>query len=210
MPPAIASHITQHTLWQALTGGLPPLALPPTPIPTATLDSRDIDGDGLFVAFPGQETDGHRYCWQAIAHTAPKLSFARNGDSSRRRKAGPSSWIAAQQAPTPMQTPDTWREAITNSLADSQLAYVVDNTTTALQALGGFQRAHHANPDLRVVGITGSVGKTSTKELDGISPLAALAHAPQQGQPQQRTRPAAHPAGGGPVLRIRRAGNGNV
>jgi UDP-N-acetylmuramoyl-tripeptide--D-alanyl-D-alanine ligase len=34
-----------------------------------------------------------------------------------------------------------------------------------LQQVGAFQRLHRASPGLRVIGITGSVGKTSTKEL---------------------------------------------
>lgn len=42
---------------------------------------------------------------------------------------------------------------------------MVDDSTQALQQVGAFQRLHRANTNLRVIGITGSVGKTSTKEL---------------------------------------------
>ena len=45
------------------------------------------------------------------------------------------------------------------------LAYIVDDVVLGLQAVGGFQRFHRSNEALRVIGITGSVGKTSTKEL---------------------------------------------
>ena len=34
-----------------------------------------------------------------------------------------------------------------------------------MQQVGGFQRVHRSHPELKVIGITGSVGKTSTKEL---------------------------------------------
>ena len=37
----------------------------------------------------------------------------------------------------------------------------------AIRAVGLFQRLHRTRTSLRVVGITGSVGKTSTKELVG-------------------------------------------
>ncbi len=164
MPPAIVSQITHHTLWQAVTGGLPPLALPPTPIPSATLDSREVDGNGLFVAFPGLETDGHRFVGQAIRAGVQAVLCEERG-LEQAKESGAVILDCRTAGADPDATPDAWRDAITNSLANRQLAYVVDSTTTALQALGGFQRAHHANSNLRVIGITGSVGKTSTKEL---------------------------------------------
>ena len=50
--------------------------------------------------------------------------------------------------------------------ADGQpIAYIVDDGIVALQHIGAFQRLHRSNPALKVIGITGSVGKTSTKEL---------------------------------------------
>ena len=45
------------------------------------------------------------------------------------------------------------------------VVYIVDDSVVALQQAGAFQRIHRANPTLRVIGVTGSVGKTSTKEL---------------------------------------------
>ena len=54
--------------------------------------------------------------------------------------------------------------AIVARAVDAQLAqYVVSDPLAALQALGEHRRA--SRPKLRVVGITGSVGKTTTKEL---------------------------------------------
>ena len=64
--PTVESSITLHTLWQALTGALPPLALRPLPLPHATLDSRAVAPESLFVAQPGQKTDGHHYIGAAL------------------------------------------------------------------------------------------------------------------------------------------------
>ena len=164
MPTALSSQITQHTLWQAVTGTLPPLALPATPIPTATLDSRLIKGSGLFVAFPGQETDGHRFVGQAIQNGAQVILCESRG-LDQALQAGATIVDCRTAGNDPEQASAAWRDAPTDALDGRQMVYVVDNTTEALQAVGGFQRAHHARPDLRVIGITGSVGKTSTKEL---------------------------------------------
>ena len=62
------------------------------------------------------------------------------------------------------------RWALTASLPEAYqsgqpLVYIVDDSTLALQQAGAFQRLQRANPALRVIGITGSVGKTSTKAL---------------------------------------------
>ena len=64
--PTVASSVTLHTLWQALTLALPPLALRPLPLPQATLDSRAVQPESLFVAQPGQKSDGHRYIGAAL------------------------------------------------------------------------------------------------------------------------------------------------
>lgn len=164
MRPAIVSQITQHTLWHAVTGTLPPLALPATPIPCASLDSREIDGNGLFVAFPGLQTDGHHYVGQALRNGAQAVLCEERG-LAQAEEAGAVIVDCRSANAGSQRAPGAWRDASTDSLAGRQLAFVVDNTTLALQAVGGFQRAHYASPELRVVGITGSVGKTSTKEL---------------------------------------------
>ncbi|MCB0126661.1 MAG: hypothetical protein KDE58_30595, partial [Caldilineaceae bacterium] len=70
MRPVIATEITQHTLWQALTGQMPPLALPPTPISCAVLDNRDVTPGALFVAFAGRHTDGHYFIDDALRRGA--------------------------------------------------------------------------------------------------------------------------------------------
>ncbi|MDO9378769.1 MAG: UDP-N-acetylmuramoyl-tripeptide--D-alanyl-D-alanine ligase [Nocardioidaceae bacterium] len=90
----------------------------------ATLDSRVVEPEGLFVAVAGEHVDGHDY-----AATA--------------RAAG----AAATLGSRPVEGP----------------CVVVDDVEHALGLLG----AHVAEqlPDCVVVGITGSQGKTSTKDL---------------------------------------------
>ncbi|MBX3012839.1 MAG: UDP-N-acetylmuramoyl-tripeptide--D-alanyl-D-alanine ligase [Caldilineaceae bacterium] len=158
MRPVIATQITQHTLWQALTGQTPPLALSAKPIQHAVLDNRDTTLGDLFVAFSGRHTDGHFFIGDALRRGAQAIICGEQGRDQAR--AGGAVLIDC--------TIGRWELSVTLP-ADYQphipLAYVVDETTAALQKVGAFQRLHRSNPTLRVVGVTGSVGKTSTKEL---------------------------------------------
>ncbi len=158
--PNVEAFITQHTLWQALTGRPPPPRLASRPIGRAVLDSRDVEPGALFIAVSGSRTDGHEYIGQAVAAGAGAviceergLAFLADTDAlivdcsehgSTRNGAGRSP-AAARQA--------------------GCIAYVVPDSNAALQAAGSFQRLHRTRPELRVTGVTGSVGKTSTKEL---------------------------------------------
>jgi len=158
--PKVETAITQHTLWQALTGTPPPQTLTPRPISCAVLDSRDVEAASLFIAFSGSRTDGHEFIRQAIASGAAAVICEERGleqlhetgallvDCRRGREEG-----GEKEA------------AIAHLAAGRPIAYIVPDASTALQAAGVFQRLHRTHPDLRVVGVTGSVGKTSTKEL---------------------------------------------
>ncbi|HXF64496.1 MAG TPA: UDP-N-acetylmuramoyl-tripeptide--D-alanyl-D-alanine ligase [Caldilineaceae bacterium] len=162
MPPILATQITQHTLWQALAGELPPLALPPAPIAHAGLDSRDMGPGDLFIALVGQNTDGHRYVGDALKRGAGAVICEERGQEQA-RAAGAVIIDCRQNRPEPPSL--AWAAAAPNALAGRSLVYLVDDTVAALQQVGGFQRVHRSHPQLSVIGITGSVGKTSTKEL---------------------------------------------
>lgn len=162
MPPILATQITQHTLWQALTGVLPPLALPPIPVPHAGLDSRDMGQGDLFVACQGQTTDGHRFVGDALRRGARAVICDAQGEEQA-RAAGAILIDCRRAASEPPNR--VWAGAATNSLAEAALVFLVDESVAALQQVGGFHRIHRSNPHLGVIGITGSVGKTSTKEL---------------------------------------------
>ena len=155
--PYTATSITQHTLWTALTGEIPPMLLPAVPIANAALDSRDVRPGDLFVALLGASSDGHAYIGAALANGAQAVIAEEHGRA------------AARAAGAAIVDCTRGRWAISAELAEEYkpggpIAYIVDASVTALQKLGAFQRAHRTRPSLRVIGITGSVGKTSTKE----------------------------------------------
>lgn len=156
--PVVETNITQHTLWQALSGELPPLALRPNAIRRAALDSRDVAAGDLFVALKGQQTDGHDYIPMALAGGAQAViceERARAAAEERGATAVDCTAARWEQAP---RLPDDHRTG-------APLAYIVDDALAGLQRLGGFQRAHGTRRDLLTIGITGSIGKTSTKEV---------------------------------------------
>ncbi len=95
-----------------------------------SIDSRNIEAGGLFIAIVGPNHDGHRFCGTA-AQTAACLLVERGREES-------------------LDSPDG--VAIVS----------VHDTTRALGALGAGHRATFSGP---VVGITGSNGKTTTKEM---------------------------------------------
>lgn len=156
--PSIQTQITHHTLWQAITGQLPPLALAPQPIPRATLDSRAVGVGDLFVALAGPNTDGHQYIHAALGQGATAILCEERGQEQA---------VAAGAVMVDCTAGRWQREVMLPAYftAQSALVYVVDNALQALQQVGAFQRFHRCRPDLRVTGVTGSVGKTSTKEV---------------------------------------------
>ncbi|WP_311590777.1 UDP-N-acetylmuramoyl-tripeptide--D-alanyl-D-alanine ligase [Trueperella bernardiae] len=103
-------------------------------------DTRQIRGGELFVAIAGERVDGSTLAGQAI-------------------EAGASAVMTAG------------REVALASGAPANRLIVVDDVLAALGRLAreSLRRAREANPRLQVVAVTGSVGKTTTKDL-----LAAL------------------------------------
>jgi UDP-N-acetylmuramoyl-tripeptide--D-alanyl-D-alanine ligase len=111
-----------------LTGGRL-LARSDRPIRGAAVDSRLVAPGEVFVALPGERTDGHAFLDQAIARGAAALIVTR---------------------PTP--------DAAT--LGDTTVIRVAD----PLAALGAIAAGWRRRFDPLVVGVTGSIAKTSTKE----------------------------------------------
>ncbi|MBB5155706.1 UDP-N-acetylmuramoyl-tripeptide--D-alanyl-D-alanine ligase [Saccharopolyspora phatthalungensis] len=109
-------------------------------------DSRKIEPGGLFVAVPGERVDGHDFATQAVADGAAGVLAARKVDAP-----------AVLVAPVPAADRS-------GALA---LAGDVDGSGAAVLA-GLAKLARHVVdrlPRLTVVGVTGSSGKTSTKDL---------------------------------------------
>ena len=106
------------------------------------IDSRRVKRDSLFVALVGEHTDGHAYVADAFA-------------------AGAS--VALVACPVPgVSFVDTVR-GVTSGLVAAPVALIVPDPLQALQALARARR--NARPDVIVVAVTGSVGKTTTKEV---------------------------------------------
>ncbi len=109
------------------------------PVGGIRTDSRKIEPGELFLALKGERFDGHAFVEQALARTAAGV----------------------------MVQKDWWREGktkdrIRNSLFPNQAVIVVNDTLRALGDLAGWWRQQHR---ARVVSLTGSTGKTTTKEM---------------------------------------------
>lgn len=114
-------------------------------ITEAAIDSRQVIPGSLFVAISGENADGHDYIADAFKRGASFALIQKDLDAS-------------------FPTLDLRSGLSTDShpQLDSPLCLRVDNTVAALQHTARFWRR---KLDLRVVGITGSVGKSTTKEL---------------------------------------------
>ncbi len=114
---------------------------PDTPAEHISLDSRSMRGNDLFVPLVGEKTDAHRFIRQAFDNGAVAALTGEHGTGEGKQ-------------PVPAgedRTPGYGRAWIG-----------VEDTKTALQAIG---RAYRARLDLPLIGITGSVGKTTAKEM---------------------------------------------
>lgn len=104
--------------------------------PRISIDTRTLVAGDFFVALVGTRVDGHDFVEQAIAKGAGGLMIAAD---KKQVLAG-----------------------IARSVLSKKLVIVVDDT---LEALTIFAAAWRAQFNYPVVGITGSVGKTSTREM---------------------------------------------
>ena len=116
-----------------------------TVITEAVIDSRLVIPGSLFVAIPGEQVDGHDFITEAFKRGA---SFA----------------LIQKDMPESFRTLDLRAGLSTESPLDlsTPLCLRVDNTVSALQQIARFWRR---KLNLRVIGITGSVGKSTTKEM---------------------------------------------
>jgi len=117
-----------------------------TPVITeAVIDSRQVIPGSLFVAIPGERVDGHDFLDEAFKRGASFALIQRDVDASFR-------------------VLDLRGSLSADSIPDlnKPLCLYVENTITALQQIA---RSWRRKLDLRVIGITGSVGKSTTKEM---------------------------------------------
>ena len=114
-------------------------------ITDAVIDSRKAIPGSLFVAIPGENVDGHDFIQDAFTQGA---CFA----------------LVQKELPEKFSVLDL-RSGFTSSLEEVKVTPFclrVEDTVQALQKVAQYWRN---KLDVRVIGITGSVGKTTTKEL---------------------------------------------
>jgi UDP-N-acetylmuramoyl-tripeptide--D-alanyl-D-alanine ligase len=128
---------------EALTGTRPTTA--DLVITEAAVDSRQVIPGSLFVALPGERTDGHAFVGDAFQHGA-SLALVQQDLSA----SFPTLDLRSGSLPDPLVIPN-----------DPFCLWVKDS----LQALQQMARFWRRRLSLRVIGITGSVGKSTTKEL---------------------------------------------
>jgi UDP-N-acetylmuramoyl-tripeptide--D-alanyl-D-alanine ligase len=120
-----------------------------TVITEAVIDSRQVIPGSLFVAIPGEKADGHNFIAEAFRRGA---SFA-----LIQKDAGADGSFRTLDLRSVSSLDSFPRE-----LLEVPLCLRVDNTVAALQQIARYWRR---KLDLRVIGITGSVGKSTTKEM---------------------------------------------
>lgn len=118
-----------------------------SPVVTGSIefDTRKITEGGLFLALPGERVDGHDFAAQAVASGAAGVLAGREVD-----------------APAVIAPPVPTRHANAYVLAGDKTG----EGAAVLEALAKLARyVTDRLKDLTIVGVTGSAGKTSTKDL---------------------------------------------
>jgi len=114
------------------------------PISRTVIDSRQAEPGALFVALKGEQADGHAYVADAFSRGAVAVIVERDVDTEA---------VTLDLTDPDRTPPGLWSLPLVIKTADS---------LRALWQVATFWRRRH---EPRVVGITGSVGKTTTKEL---------------------------------------------
>ncbi len=118
-----------------------------TVITEAVIDSRQVIPGSLFVAIPGEKVDGHDFIEEAFRRGASFALIQRDMNGTY-RTIDLRAVLSIDSFPGEDLVPP--------------LCLRVENTVTALQQIARYWRR---KLDLRVIGITGSVGKSTTKEM---------------------------------------------
>jgi UDP-N-acetylmuramoyl-tripeptide--D-alanyl-D-alanine ligase len=133
--------LTLADVFQALTAARP--AGSEIVLTEATVDSRQAIPGALFVAMTGERTDGHSYVAQAFQRGAVAAIIEHE--------------VAQPTVDIRQGLPEGFRLE-----DDKPICLLVASSLKALQQIAKFWRQ---KLNLAVVGITGSVGKSTTKEL---------------------------------------------
>ena len=116
------------------------------PITEAVIDSRKTIPGALFIALPGKQTDGHQYVNSAFKRGANFALISKNLSVDEYRIL------------------DLRNIRETKSLKIPAIPFCI-RVNDSLKAMQNIARYWRKKLPIRVIGITGSVGKSSTKEL---------------------------------------------
>lgn len=145
-------------------------------ITRVVVDSRQVVPDSIFVALPGERTDGHLYVQDAFDRGAIVAIVQRRpdtpGEQSKLHDQPPplsSSSLRGEDAAHLHEQKRGGDFLVVDMGQDDTIGNVslpvcllVSDSLTALQRLAAWWCKQF---DVRVVGITGSIGKTTSKEL---------------------------------------------
>ena len=147
--------LTLADLLEALTGLRPERAT--VVITEGSVDSRQVIPGALFIALPGEHTDGHIFVASAFKRGASFALIHHDVEAD----------LPVLDL-RPFSSSQSDSDQLRNEL-EAQLSAMpgpfclrVEDTLQALQQVARFWRARQ---DVQVIGITGSVGKSTTKEL---------------------------------------------
>ncbi|MDO9088113.1 MAG: UDP-N-acetylmuramoyl-tripeptide--D-alanyl-D-alanine ligase [Anaerolineaceae bacterium] len=134
--------LTLADIFEAITNTRPTA---PQIISEAAVDSRQVIPAGLFIALQGEQQNGHQYVNEAFKRGAQAVLIEKDIETH-------APIVDVQNGTFPSDMPSF----------DQPIAIKVGNTLETLQKIAAFWRK---KLNIRVIGITGSVGKSTTKEL---------------------------------------------
>ncbi len=117
------------------------------PLTEAVIDSRNVIPGSLFIALQGDRTDGHQFIEQAFSKGASAALVSKD---------------LPQFSDITVDTRSDKPISLEMFNEGEPFCIRVPDSLQALQQLAGYWRGKQST---RVIGITGSVGKSSTKEL---------------------------------------------
>ena len=132
-----------------LTGQRPPdTKWARQPLGPVVIDSREVVPGACFVALRGEHRDGHEFLAEALSRGARAI-IAEKGRATGIENC----WqVDVRHPPSAIEPPGPTQP----------LCLLVEDSLAALQQWAAYWRRQH---QVRVVGVTGSVGKTTTKEV---------------------------------------------
>lgn len=129
-----------------------------TRVSRVVVDSRQAGLNSVFVALPGGQTDGHCYVGDAFARGAVCAIVEDRGGEGVRKPCAPTAGA------TVIDLCGRGGEDRLPECIATPLCLVVPDSLAALQQIAAWWRSQF---EVRAIGITGSIGKTTTKEYVG-------------------------------------------